>query len=32
MVCNDWCIRPYNGLCEKCDKEQITGNLEFEKE
>ena len=31
MICNEWCLRPYNGLCKKCDKEQLTGRIGFEK-
>jgi len=26
-ICNDWCLKPYNGLCKKCDEKQITGHL-----
>lgn len=26
-ICNNWCLKPYNGLCKKCDEEQITGHL-----
>lgn len=25
MICNNKCLKPYNGLCKKCQKEEITG-------
>jgi len=25
MICDKKCLKPFNGLCEKCQKEEITG-------
>jgi len=25
MICDKKCLKPFNGLCEKCQKEEIIG-------
>lgn len=25
MICDEWCLKPYNGLCKQCQKKEITG-------
>lgn len=25
MICDEYTIKPYNGLCKKCQEEEITG-------
>lgn len=30
MVCGEWCLKPWQGLCNKCEEEQQTGDLDFD--
>ena len=27
MICDEYTIKPYNGLCKKCQEEEITGDF-----
>jgi hypothetical protein len=31
MICGKKCLKRFNGLCKKCEEEQITGRIGFEK-
>jgi hypothetical protein len=30
MICDKYCSKPFNGLCEKCQREEITSYKEEE--